>query len=100
VLTFLKAEKVVAEDATWETIPLYRPKKNEESEEGYKGRVGIHEVLEVSNTIKELILKGSSQAQIEEQAKKEGMMTMIEDGFFLAVQGQTTTEEVLRVISE
>ncbi len=100
ILGFLKQEKVVAEDADWKTVPFYRPTKSEESEDGFKGRVGIHEVLSMSNAIKELILKGSSQAQIEEQAKKEGMMTMIEDGMFLAVQGVTTTEEVLRVISE
>lgn len=100
VLTFLKAEKIVADDATWEKIPMYRAKKGEESEDGYKGRVGIHEVFTVTATIKEMILKNASQAEIEEQAKKEGMMTMLEDGIFLAVQGLTTTEEVLRVITE
>jgi len=100
MLGFLKAEKVVEEKATWKTIPFYHPQKNEESEDGYKGRVGIHEVLEVSTGIKELILKGSSQDAINEQAKTEGMMTMLEDGIFVAVQGMTTTEEVLRVVSE
>ncbi len=100
LLGFLKAEKVVEESATWQTIPFYRPKKNDESEDGYKGRVGIHEVLSVSPAIKELILKGSPQDAIEKQAKSESMMTMLEDGMFLAVQGMTTTEEVLRVVSE
>ncbi len=100
VLGFLKDEKVVAPDANWDTIPFYRAKKNEESEDGYKGRVGIHEVLKVTPTIKELILKGGSGDAIEAQAKKEGMMTMLEDGIFIAVQGMTTTEEVLRVVSE
>ena len=100
MLEILKAEKVVGSDAAWETIPFYHPKKSEESEDGYKGRVGIHEVLKVSNATKELILKGASQDEIEKQAKSEGMMTMLEDGIFLAVQGATTTEEVLRVVSE
>lgn len=100
VLKFLKDEKIVADDATIDTIPFYRPKAGPDSEDGYKGRVGIHEVLKVTPTIKELILKGESTDNIEKQAKSEGMMTMLEDGIFLAVQGMTTTEEVLRVVSE
>lgn len=100
MLGILKQEKVVEQNATWKTIPFYRPKKSEESEDGYKGRMGIHEVLTVSSTIKELVLKGASPDVINEQAKKEGMMTMLEDGIFLAAEGMTTTEEVLRVISE
>ncbi len=100
MLAMLKQEKVVPDDATWETIPFYRPKPSEENTTGYKGRVGIHEVLKVSLTIRELILKGGSQDAIEKQAKDEGMMTMTEDGIFQAVLGNTTTEEVLRVISE
>ncbi|MCC2630350.1 MAG: Tfp pilus assembly protein PilB, type pilus assembly protein PilB [Candidatus Paceibacter sp.] len=100
VLKFLKEEKIVASDAKWETIPFFRPKKSSETEDGFKGRVGIHEVLKVSPAIRELIMQGKTSRDIEEQAKKEGMITMIEDGIFLAVQGQTTIEEVLRVISE
>ncbi len=100
VLGFLKEEKIVGADATWKTIPFYRAKKSEESEDGYSGRLGIHEVLKVTPTIKELILKGAPQDAIEKQAKSEGMMTMLEDGIFLAVQGLTTMEEVLRVVSE
>jgi type IV pilus assembly protein PilB len=100
VFEFLKLEKIISADATWETIPLYKPKPNEESSDGYKGRIGIHEVLKVSSSIKEMILKGSSVDEIENRAKEEGMMTMIEDGIFLAVQGITSTEEVLRVVSE
>ncbi len=100
VLTFLKKEKVVDPNATWDTIPFYRAKKSSECDDGYSGRVGIHEVLKVTPTIKELILKGSSQDEIEKQARAEEMMTMIEDGIFKAVAGTTTTEEVLRVVSE
>ncbi|MEI6400262.1 MAG: GspE/PulE family protein [bacterium] len=100
MLQFLKDEKVVANDASWSSIPFYRALKNDESEDGYKGRVGIHEVLKVSPAIKEMILRGASADEIEKQAKQEGMMTMLEDGIFLAVQGLTTTEEVLRVVSE
>ena len=100
MMVFLKEEGAVPKDATWETIPFYKTKSSEESESGYSGRLGIHEVMAVTPTIKELILKGASEDVIEEQAKKEGMMTMIEDGLYMAVQGLTTTEEVLRVVSE
>jgi len=100
VLSFLKTEKIVDNNATWETIPFYKPKPSEESKDGYKGRVGIHEVLKVTSTIKEMILKGASADEIEKVSKEEGMMTMLEDGIFLAAQGITSTEEVLRVVSE
>lgn len=100
MLGFLKKEKIISEDATWEKIPMYKPIKTDEFPDGYKGRLGIHEVLKVSTAIKEMIIKGASTDELELQAKKEGMMTMLEDGIFQAVTGLTTIEEVLRVVSE
>ncbi|MFA6393181.1 MAG: GspE/PulE family protein [Candidatus Paceibacterota bacterium] len=100
VLDSLKKEKIVEAGAMWKDIPFYRPKPSKDCPDGYKGRVGIHEVLEVSSTIKEMILKNSSTDDLEKVAKKEGMMTMIEDGIFLVASGVTSTEEVLRVVSE
>jgi type IV pilus assembly protein PilB len=100
MLELLKEEKIVDAKATWDKIPLYKPKPSSESPDGFKSRVGIHEVLKVSNTIRQLILAGKTAKEIEDQAKKEGMMTMIEDGVFQAVQGRTTIEEVLRVVTE
>jgi type IV pilus assembly protein PilB len=100
VISFLKAEKVIEEKETIETIPFYKPKITAENKEGYSGRVCINEVLRLSPTIKELVIQGQPDGVINEQAKKEGMMTMLEDGIFKAVQGITTIEEVLRVISE
>ncbi len=99
VLEHLIKEKIVAPGITWEKISFYRPKKSDESEDGYKSRVGIHEVLKVSSTIKEMIIKGETADRIEEQGKKEGMLTMLEDGIFNCVLGETTIEEVLRVVS-
>ena len=57
-------------------------------------------MLWVSSSLREMIIKGSSTDDIAEQAKKEGMLTMLEDGIFMAAQGITTIEEVLRVVSE
>ncbi len=100
VLRALQAEDIVKKDATWTDIPFFRPLPSPETEDGYKGRVGIHEVMAVSEPIRQLIISGAPDTKIEEQAKAEGMLTMIEDGIFKAVLGQTTVEEVLRVISE
>ena len=100
VLTFLKEEKIVKNNVDWDAIPFYKPKPSTEAEDGFKGRVGIHEVLKVSAPIRELIMQGKTSRELEEQAKKEGMTTMIEDGIFKAAQGLTTIEEVLRVVSE
>jgi type IV pilus assembly protein PilB len=100
MMKFLKLEKVVPDDATWQTIPFYRAKPSTDAPDGYKGRIGIHEVLKVTLPIKELILKSAVSDEIERQAKSEGMMTMLEDGIFLVVSGVTSIDEVLRVVSE
>ncbi len=100
VLEALKSEKVVGKSDTWEKVPFYRLKKGVNPETGFSGRVGIHEILKVTPTIKEVILKSGTTDEIQKQAEAEGMLTMIEDGIFKAVLGVTTIEEVLRVISE
>ena len=100
VLSYLKKQSIVDKNKNWKDIPFYKPKPSQESEDGYKGRLGVYEVLEISPTIRELVLHGVSTDEIEEQAKKEGMLTMIEDGICKAVQGFTSIEEVLRVTYE
>jgi type IV pilus assembly protein PilB len=93
-------EKLVKKGSTLDDIPFYRPNSAAESEDGYKGRVGIHEILAISPAIREVILHKSTSDAIEEQAKKEGMLTMLEDGLYKAARGITSLEEVLRAISE
>lgn len=100
ILKILKEEKIVKAKAKFEDIEFYRPKETRECPEGYSGRIGIYEVLPVSETIKELIVKRAISDEIARQAQKEGMRTMIEDGFIKAAQGITSIEEVLRVIIE
>jgi type IV pilus assembly protein PilB len=100
ILKILREEKVIKPKEDFKDIEFYRPNPSKECPEGYKGRIGIFEVLPVTETIKELIVKRTTADQITAQAKKEGMRTMIEDGFIKAAQGITSIEEVLRVIIE
>ena len=100
VLKALKEENVVTGKTTWKSIKMHREKQSEECETGYSGRKGIQEVLPVTETIRKLILDGASADKIEKQARDEGMLTMFEDGVFKTVEGTTSLEEVLRVVSE
>jgi type IV pilus assembly protein PilB len=67
---------------------------------GYKGRIGIYEVLDNTAELQKLIMQKSSAQQLQEQAENQKMLTMIEDGFIKAKNGITTIEEVLRVTKE
>lgn len=67
---------------------------------GFKGRIGIYEVLDVSLTIQKLITANATSNDIQTEAIKEGMLTMQTDGLIKALRGITTVEEVLRVTRE
>ncbi len=64
---------------------------------GYLGRIGIFEVLSVTPTINKMIIREESAKEIENQARKEGLITMEQDGYLKALETITTVEEVLRV---
>lgn len=100
ILATMKEEGVVKDNATWNNIPFYHPKAHGEHDDGYKGRAGIHEVLPMSSTLKDMVMAGATADNIEDQARKEGMLTMLEDGIYKAARGMTSIEEVLRVINE
>jgi type IV pilus assembly protein PilB len=77
---------------------LYRPKENRPTAEpDYLGRVGIFEVLPITEQISHMIIKGSNDAEIEKTALENGMLLMKQDGYLKALSGVTTVEEVLRV---
>lgn len=67
---------------------------------GYHGQIGIFEVLNVSEAIKNLILKQAAALEIKKKAVEEGMITMFEDGLSKVEAGATSIEEVLRVVGE
>lgn len=100
LLPALQAKEVVPKDATWEQIPFFHPKPSKDSSDGYKGRIGVYEVLPLTESIRKLITSQATSEQIQNQAVSEGMTTMLEDGFIKAVKGITTIEEILRVTKE
>lgn len=91
----------VGSKGKWEDVTLYKSGGCERcGNEGYKGRSGIYEVLEVDAEIEKMISQKAPTEEIENKAKEKGMLTMVEDGFIKAVNGITSIEEILRVTKE
>ena len=63
---------------------------------GYKGRVGLYEVMEVTEELRELILVGASGLELKRKAIESGMITLRRSGLRKVMQGVTTMEEVVR----
>lgn len=98
VIDSLPVEK--KQNTNIEALSFYRGKGCDACNQiGFKGRIAIFEFLVMNDEIQKLILASQiSEAQIEEAAKRYGMITMIQDGVLKAIQGRTTPEEVFRVI--
>ncbi len=78
-------------------ITFYKPVGCEVcNKRGYKGRVGLYEVLEMSETLKDMILTGASAIELREQGQKEGMITLRRSGCRKVLDGVTTIEEIIR----
>jgi len=85
----------------WSDLKFYKSVGCDQcSKEGYHGRIGIFEVLELDEEIEKMISQKASSETIETKAREKGMTTMIEDGFIKAAQGITSIEEILRVTKE
>jgi type IV pilus assembly protein PilB len=108
MLTLIKSNKVLmAKDpdinkalkaVDTEKITLYKGKGCDVcSNSGYKGRIGIFELLEMSEKIAHQTVEGSPADTIERTAIEEGMLTLLQDGYLRALEGATTIEEVMRV---
>ncbi|MFA4890146.1 MAG: GspE/PulE family protein [Candidatus Paceibacterota bacterium] len=100
MLNMLRDEKIIKPGEGWDKVVFYKPKESKECADGYMDRIGIHEVLKVTESIKNMIVASATSDDIEKQAKKEGMMTMLEDGIIKAAKGITTIEEILRATRE
>jgi len=82
-------------------IKLYKGKGDTDcGNSGYYGRVGIFEVLPISEQIGRLILERAPSSSIEKTAREEGMLTLKQDGYMKVLEGMTSIEEVLRVAQE
>ena len=78
---------------------LYRAKGCEACNGGYKGRLGVYEVMRMDREIEKMVLDGEREADIQDCCIKKGMITLLQDGFIKALQGHTTLEEVYKVSS-
>jgi type IV pilus assembly protein PilB len=67
------------------------------NKKGYRGRMGIFELMPMTTQIREMSFKGESTQNIRKMARKQGMRTLFEDGIIKAIKGQTTLDEVLRI---
>lgn len=84
-----------------ESVTLWKGQGDPEcNNTGYYGRIGIFEVLPVTERISRLILENAAAADIEKQAREEGMITLKQDGLLKVLEGTSTVEEVLRVAEE
>lgn len=103
LLVALKREGVITEKInSFEELSFYAGKGCEKcNNTGYKGRLGVHEIMEVTPKIADMIIKRASSQEIQDVAEVEDhMILMWQDGFIKAVQGITTIEEILRVTKE
>ena len=106
ICTGCKGDSTVPEEAlldigyTAEDAPNVRPKKGTGcdrcNQTGYKGRVGLYEVMEVSGEMRELILVGASAPELRRKAVEEGMLTLRVSGLRKIQDGVTTIDEVVR----
>lgn len=96
--TALIAEGFAEEEA--ENLKLFEPKGCEQCHQGYKGRVGLFEVLDISKSISELILAQANSQELAAQARKEGMITLHEAGLEKVRAGITSLTEINRVIKD
>lgn len=69
------------------------------SNTGYRGRIALHEVMNVTEEIERLAVSHASSAEIAKVAMKQGMRTLRDDGWMKVVEGQTSIEEILRVVT-
>lgn len=95
----------ISEDLGYKTLPLanqtaytlYKGQDTPDTPGGFKGRLGLYEVFEITDSIQKLILRKATSAEIAAVAEVEGMVNMRQDGYLKALDGRTTIEEINRV---
>jgi type IV pilus assembly protein PilB len=101
--------KKVSEQLGYNNLPifsqnaytLYKGEGCTDCTDGFKGRIGIYEIFEMTESMERLLLTtNTTSTAIQQQAQKEGMLTMQQDGIIKALTGVTTIEEVSRVSAD
>lgn len=100
--------EAVSKDLGYKSLPLatdnaytlFKGADSPETPGGFKGRMGLYEVFEISDAIQALIMKRATSTEIERAAEAEGMINMRTDGYLKALDGKTTLAEVNRVAAE
>lgn len=101
ILKILINEKVVKENTTWQDVVMYKAVGCKRCTGGYKGRLGIYEVIEVTPEVQAVITPQTTSVQLEQVARKsQDFIAMVEDGFMKVAHGETSLEEILRVARE
>jgi len=102
ILKTMEKEKIILDSKKGlESMLFYRGKGCKRcNNSGYKGRIGIYEILENDEELSSLIIKRATTNEINNHAIKNGMLSIVEDGFIKAINGITTIEEILRVTKE
>lgn len=96
-----ESKKFVESAKNWEAVTLYKAVGCDQcGGEGYRGRNGIYEVLAMDTNVRKLVTHEATTEELETEARKTGMATMVEDGFLKMVQGTTSLEEVMRATKE
>ncbi len=98
----------IAETLGYENLPLYSEQayklysgeRTRKNPTGFQGRVGIYEVMDITQEVEDLIIQTATSGQINEMGVQQGMVTMRQDGYLKALSGVTTLEEVNRVASD
>jgi type IV pilus assembly protein PilB len=98
----------VSEDLGYKDLPLagqsaytlVKGRDTPQTPRGYSGRAGLYEVMDVTESIQDLIVKRATSGEIQRLAVEQGMITMRQDGYLKALQGITTIEEVNRVAAD
>jgi len=92
---------LIKEKGDWKDMTFFKPGKCDQCDnEGYHGRTGIYEVLEVDEDMEEMVSRKATSEEIENKAKEKGMFTMTEDGIIKAIKGITSLVEIIRVTKE
>jgi type IV pilus assembly protein PilB len=94
----------VISDLGYAKLPIYSDQytlqsgvKSDNAPDGFKGRIGIFEAMNITPEIQDLVTQHSTSAKIEQTAVAQGMITIRQDGYLKALNGDTTIEEVNRV---